>query len=64
TSLEILFNRYTEIYRQYMQDERMFDTAMASAILEKKGISCPNFDYRMFFICMRYAESVNWGNTS
>ncbi|MEX1301638.1 MAG: SDR family oxidoreductase, partial [Desulfotignum sp.] len=31
TSLEILFNRYTEIYRQYMQDERMFDTAMASA---------------------------------
>jgi nucleoside-diphosphate-sugar epimerase len=59
-SLEILFNRYTEIYRQYMQDERMFDTTRAGAILTAKGISCPDFDYRMFSTCMRYAESVNW----
>ncbi len=64
TPLEILFNRYTEIYRQYMQDERTFDTARAAAILDKKGISCPDFDYRMFSTCMRYAESVNWGNTA
>ena len=59
-SLEILFNRYTEIYRQYMQDERMFDTTRAGAILTAKGITCPDFDYRMFATCMRYAESVNW----
>jgi nucleoside-diphosphate-sugar epimerase len=59
-SLEILFNRYTEIYRQYMQDERIFDTTRAGAILKAKGISCPDFDYRMFSTCMRYAESVNW----
>ncbi len=41
-SLEILFNRYTEIYRQYMQDERIFDTTRAGAILTAKGISCPD----------------------
>jgi nucleoside-diphosphate-sugar epimerase len=63
-SLEILFDRYTEIYRQYMQDERMFDTTRASAILDEKGIKCPDFDYRIFSLCMRYAESVNWGNPS
>jgi nucleoside-diphosphate-sugar epimerase len=63
-SLEILFNRYTEIYRQYMQDERMFDTTRVGAILTAKGISCPDFDYRMFSTCMRYAESVNWETLS
>jgi nucleoside-diphosphate-sugar epimerase len=63
-SLEILFDRYTEIYRQYMQDERIFDTTRASAILDEKGIKCPDFDYRVFSRCMRYAESVNWGNPS
>jgi nucleoside-diphosphate-sugar epimerase len=62
--LEILFNRYTEVYRQYMQDERIFDNTRAAAILDKKGISCPDFDYRIFSRCMRYAETVNWGNTS
>jgi nucleoside-diphosphate-sugar epimerase len=63
-SLEILFNRYTEVYRHYMQDERIFDNTRAGAILKAKGISCPDFDYRIFSTCMRYAESVNWGNAS
>ena len=62
--LEILFNRYTEIYREYMQDERIFDNTRTTAILKKKGISCPDFDYGIFSTCMQYAESVNWGNPS
>lgn len=60
--LEILFNRYTEIYRQYMQDERIFDNARAVAILKPQGILCPDFDYSIFSTCMGYAESVNWEN--
>ena len=60
--LEILFSRYTEVYRQYMQDERIFDNTSAAAILNPKGISCPDFDYRIFSRCMQYAEAVNWGN--
>ncbi len=64
SSLEILFSRYTEVYRQYMQDERIFDNTRAAAILKQKGISCPDFNYRIFSRCMRYAEAVNWGNPS
>jgi nucleoside-diphosphate-sugar epimerase len=64
TSLERLFNRYTEVYRQYMQDERIFDNTRARAILKTHDISCPDFDYRIFCLCMRYAEAVNWGNPS
>jgi len=64
SSLEILFSRYTEIYRQYMQDERIFDNTRTAAILDPKGISCPDFDYRIFSRCMQYAEAANWGNPS
>ncbi len=62
--LEMLFNRYTQVYRQYMQDERIFDNTKAAAILDRKGISCPDFDYSIFSTCMQYAEAVNWGNPS
>jgi hypothetical protein len=61
-SLEILFNRYTQIYRPYMKDERIFDSGKAAAILKATGISCPDFDYPIFSTCMQYAEAANWGN--
>lgn len=61
-SLEILFNRYTQIYRPYMKDERIFENGKATAILKATGISCPVFDYRIFSTCMQYAEAANWGN--
>lgn len=62
--LETLFNRYVEAYKPYMKDERIFDNRRAAVILNKYGISCPDFDYGIFSTCMQYAESVNWGNSS
>lgn len=62
--LETLFNRYVEAYKPYMKDERIFDNRNAAVILNKYGISCPDFDYSIFSTCMQYAESVNWGNSS
>lgn len=62
--LEILFNRYTEVYKPYMKDERIFDNSKAAGILDERGISCPDFDYRIFSTCMQYAEAVNWGNAA
>ena len=61
-TLETLFNRYTRIYRHYMQDKRIFDNSRTAAILTRNSISCPDFDYRIFSTCMRYAEAANWGN--
>jgi nucleoside-diphosphate-sugar epimerase len=59
--LEILFDTYVEAYKPYMTDARIFDNGKARAILEKKGITCPDLDYELFSKCMQYAVETGWG---
>jgi nucleoside-diphosphate-sugar epimerase len=60
-ALEILFNGYLEMYQPYIQDIRRFDNRKAVAILEKRNITCPVFDFDVFSKCMNYAIAVDWG---
>lgn len=60
-ALELLFDRSIEAYDPYMKDTRVFESARTGAILEKRGIACPVFDYEIFSKCMRYAAEVDWG---
>jgi nucleoside-diphosphate-sugar epimerase len=59
--LEILFGQYIEVYRPYLKDERVFESVRSTAILSRRGIECPEFDYPMFSRCMRYALESDWG---
>lgn len=59
--LEILFEQYVEAYRPYMKDERIFNSDNADAILSRRGIACPDFDYEIFSRCMQYAVESDWG---
>lgn len=60
-ALEILFNGYLEMYQPYIQDTRRFDNRKAKAILQKRDIACPVFDFDVFSRCMNYAIAVDWG---
>lgn len=60
-SLETLFDTYLEPYRPYMQDIRTFEIRNAAAVLEKRGLVCPEFDYDIFTRCMTYAVETHWG---
>ncbi|MCP5102514.1 MAG: NAD-dependent epimerase/dehydratase family protein [bacterium] len=60
-ALEILFSGYLKMYGPYMCDTRRFDNRKAKAILQKKNITCPEFDFNIFQKCMEYAVSVDWG---
>jgi hypothetical protein len=44
-----------------MKDERVFESTGADAILRKKGIACPEFDYSVFSRCLKYAVETDWG---
>jgi nucleoside-diphosphate-sugar epimerase len=59
--LEILFDQYINAYRPYMKDERVFENARTDAILRKRGIDCPDFDYSVFSRCLQYALETDWG---
>jgi nucleoside-diphosphate-sugar epimerase len=59
--LEILFEHYVEAYGAYMKDTRVFENGKTREILRRRGITCPDFDYALFSICMRYAVEVDWG---
>jgi len=61
-ALEILFNGYLKIYEPYIRDTRLFGNSNAEAILQKRNIKCPEFDFNVFSRCMNYAVSVNWRN--
>jgi len=61
-AFEILVERYIDIYKPYMQDTRVFACEKADAILNRKKIHCPGFDYEIFKRCMTYAVDVDWGN--
>jgi hypothetical protein len=60
-SLEILFDHYIEAYRPYIMDNRMFENQQARAVLARKDIECPEFDFEMFALCMNYAVKSGWG---
>jgi len=60
-AFELLSQGYIDVYEPYMEDRRVFESEKADAILEKKGIRCPTFDYNMFKRCMGYAIEVDWG---
>jgi len=56
---ERLFAGLTEPYRPYLADRRRFATDNARRATG--GLAPPEFDYAIFERCMRYAESVGWG---
>jgi thioester reductase-like protein len=60
-ALELLFDRSIEAYDPYMKDTRVFESARTGAILAKRGVACPTFDWKIFSTCMRYAVEVDWG---
>jgi len=59
--LEILFDQYVEAYGPYMKDRRVFENSKTEAILGKRNIACPDFDYGIFSKCVQYAVDVDWG---
>lgn len=59
--LEVLFNGYLDVYRPYLRDTRQFDNRKTEAILKKRNISCPDFDFEVFSRCMEYALAVEYG---
>ena len=59
--LEILFNSYMRIYQPYLRDTRQFDAGKTEAVLRKRNITCPVFDFDCFCRCMEYALAVDWG---
>jgi hypothetical protein len=60
-ALEIFFDTYLEAYRPYMKDARTFENRKARAILSKKNVVCPDFDFEVFSRCMDYAIECGWG---
>ena len=60
-AFDLLIAAYLDIYQPYMQDRRRFESEKANAILKKKSIRCPVFDYGTFEKCINYALEVDWG---
>ena len=60
-SLETLFDHYIDAYRPYIMDTRIFENQKARAVLDRKHIECPDFDFGMFTRCMNYAVKSAWG---
>jgi hypothetical protein len=59
--LDVLFDHYIQAYGPYIRDTRIFKNSRAEAILKKRNIGCPEFDYDIFSRCMQYAVDVGWG---
>jgi nucleoside-diphosphate-sugar epimerase len=62
--LELLFDSYLQVYAPYIRDTRMFDDRKAQAILARKGVVCPDFDFELFSRCANYAIACDWGKKS
>lgn len=60
-ALEILFDKYLKVYGPYMRDARIFEDHKAQAILSKRDVVCPDFDFEVFSRCMKYAIECGWG---
>jgi nucleoside-diphosphate-sugar epimerase len=59
-ALETLVDEYLAPYGPYMRDTRVFGTARAGPILDRRGIACPDLDYHAFSRCIDYAVQVGW----
>lgn len=60
-ALEILFDTYLEVYGPYMRDTRTFEDQKAQAILSRKNVTCPDFNFDVYSRCMKYAIECRWG---
>ncbi|HET6461615.1 MAG TPA: SDR family oxidoreductase [Syntrophales bacterium] len=60
-ALEILFDTYLDVYGPYMRDTRIFEDQKAQAILSRKNVVCPDFDFDVYARCMKYAIECRWG---
>lgn len=58
---EKLFDRFTEPYRPYMSDKRIFERKNIE--LATGGSTPPRLSYAIFERCMEYAVNVGWGKT-
>jgi nucleoside-diphosphate-sugar epimerase len=61
-ALEILYDRYLEVYLPYMRDTRILDNQKARSILSKREVVCPDFDFEVFSRCITYAMKCEWGS--
>jgi len=60
-ALEILYDRYLEVYIPYMRDTRILDNQKAMSVLSERGVVCPDFDFEVFSRCITYAIGCEWG---
>jgi len=60
-AMELLFQKYLEVYRPYMLDKKIFVNTKAASILEKGNVCCPDFDFGVFSRCMNYGVATDWG---
>lgn len=58
---EELFDRFMEPYRAYLSDNRIFDRVNTDLVTD--NLHPPEFTYEIFENCMKYAISVNWGES-
>ena len=61
--MEALVEKHLDTYFPYIQDARIFRQDKADALLGRRAISCPTFDYAMFERCVSYALDTDWGKT-
>ena len=60
-ALEKMVAPYINLYRPYLEDERVFDDEKAGKILKRHNITCPELDYELFKKCISYGINVEWG---
>ena len=60
-SIEIMYEKLTNMYLPYFFDLRRFDATNTNKILSKYNIKCPEFDYNLFEKIINYAIKTNWG---
>ncbi len=61
-SLQVLIDRYMDVYYPYLCDTRVFDDSRAREVLDPAGIRCPEFNGEIFLRCMDFAIEKNWGS--
>src|SRR5450759_1955816 len=58
---EELFDRFIEPYRSYLSDNRVFERTNTDLVTD--NLQPPEFTYEIYKNCMKYAISVNWGQS-
>ncbi len=60
--LQVLIDRYMDVYYPYLCDTRLFDDSRAREVLDPAGIRCPEFNGETFLRCMDFAIEKGWGS--